>query len=240
MPGARERPRVPRAARSQPRSSAAPVLEPQAEHGFQIVGRKLLERDHRLRSLDSSQLDQVLNDDLRKIVVLPHANDGDEVPISGHRVDLGHAFHVGELGAEMTKALARCFDEDECCQHKGSNFAPILNRLDCQGMPLDILQARGRTLALFERYGALLTEHQREVIELYLKKDWSLAEIAAHQRTSRAAVHDLLRRSTQSLQDYEKRLGLLAEAARRHRAVAALERELNDLKERIARLDGNP
>lgn len=106
-------------------------------------------------------------------------------------------------------------------------------------MALDILQARGRTLALYERYGALLTQHQREVIELYLKSDWSLAEIADHQGTSRAAVHDILRRSTLALQDYEKRLGLLAEANRRRRAVAALERELNGLKQRVARLQGD-
>lgn len=105
-------------------------------------------------------------------------------------------------------------------------------------MSLDILQARGRTLALFERYGALLTEHQREVVELYLKSDWSLAEIAAHQNTSRAAVHDIVRRSTRALEDYEKRLGLLAEAARRRRALEAVERDLNGLKQRLTRLEG--
>ncbi|TMF77390.1 MAG: hypothetical protein E6I12_07565 [Chloroflexi bacterium] len=105
-------------------------------------------------------------------------------------------------------------------------------------MALDTLQARGRALALLERYGALLTEHQREVIDLYLRSDWSLAEIAAHQGTSRAAVHDIVRRSTLALQEYEKRLGLLAEAARRRRALEAMERELNGLKRRIANLEG--
>ncbi|HEY3085966.1 MAG TPA: hypothetical protein VGK28_10945, partial [Candidatus Dormibacteraeota bacterium] len=79
----------------------------------------------------------------------------------------------------------------------------------------------------------------REVIDLYLRSDWSLAEIAAHQGTSRAAVHDLLRRSTRALQDYEKRLGLLAESARRRRALDALERELNSVRRRIARLEGS-
>ena len=98
-------------------------------------------------------------------------------------------------------------------------------------MALDTLQARGRTLALYERYGALLTEHQREVIDLYLRSDWSLGEIAANQGTSRAAVHDLLRRSTRALQDYEKRLGLLAESGRRRREIEAL-------KKQIARLEG--
>jgi predicted DNA-binding protein YlxM (UPF0122 family) len=97
---------------------------------------------------------------------------------------------------------------------------------------LDTLQARGRTLALYERYGALLTEHQREVLDLYLRSDWSLAEIAQHERTSRAAVHDIVRRSTLSLQDYEKRLGLLAESARRRREIASLKRQ-------ITRLEGN-
>ena len=98
-------------------------------------------------------------------------------------------------------------------------------------MALDTLQARGRTLALYERYGPLLTPHQREVIDLYLRNDWSLAEIAAHQKTSRAAVHDIVRRSTRSLLDYEKRMGLLAESARRRR-------EINALKRQIARLEG--
>ena len=48
-------------------------------------------------------------------------------------------------------------------------------------------------LALYERYGALLTEHQRSVLDLYLRSDWSLAEIAEHEGTSRAAVHDIVR-----------------------------------------------
>ena len=97
-------------------------------------------------------------------------------------------------------------------------------------MALDTLQARGRTLALYERYGALLTEHQREVIDLYLRSDWSLAEIAAHARTSRAAVHDIVRRSTKALQEYEKRLGLLAEDARRRREIASLKRRLSRME----------
>ena len=52
-------------------------------------------------------------------------------------------------------------------------------------------------------------------------------------------MHDLLRRSTKALQDYEKRLGLLAESARRRRAIGALERELNGLRRRITQLEGS-
>jgi len=92
---------------------------------------------------------------------------------------------------------------------------------------------RSRFLALYERYGALLTPHQRGILDLHLRSDWSLAEIADHEGTSRAAVHDLVRRSRTALEDYEKRLGLLAETQKRKRAVQALERELASLRERI-------
>jgi len=103
-------------------------------------------------------------------------------------------------------------------------------------MALDTLQTRQRLVALFERYGSLLTDHQREVVDLYLRSDWSLAEIASHQRTSRAAVHDIIRRSTAALQDYERRLGLLAEAQERRRDVESLEREVMRLRNRMEKL----
>ena len=103
-------------------------------------------------------------------------------------------------------------------------------------MALDRLQARGRSLALYERYGALLTDHQRAILDLYLRSDWSLAEIAQHEGTSRAAVHDIVRRSTRALQEYERRLGLLTESQRRKRAIEALEKELAGLRRRMARL----
>ncbi|TMD10752.1 MAG: transcriptional regulator, partial [Chloroflexi bacterium] len=93
-----------------------------------------------------------------------------------------------------------------------------------------------RQVALFERYGALLTEHQRTVLDLYLRRDWSLSEVAARQETSRAAVHDLLRRSTQAMEDFERRLGLLAEDRRRRDEAAALTRELDSLRRRLERI----
>src|SRR2546426_390953 len=104
-------------------------------------------------------------------------------------------------------------------------------------MRLDSLQTRSRLLALFERYGALLTDHQRAVLDLYMRSDWSLAEIAANERTSRSAVHDIVRRSTRSLEEFEERLGLLAEAGRRKRKLASLERDLAGLKQRVAELE---
>src|SRR5260221_12707793 len=89
-------------------------------------------------------------------------------------------------------------------------------------MALDTLRSREHRVALLERYGNLLTERQREVLDLHLGSDWSLAEIASRQRVSRSAVHDLIRRSIQLLEDSERRLGLLAEAERQREEPLAL------------------
>ena len=104
-------------------------------------------------------------------------------------------------------------------------------------MALDRLTSRERQITLLERYGALLTEHQREVLDLHLRQDWSLAEIGAHQETSRAAVHDLVRRSLQLLEGYEQRLGLLAEAVARRESADVIRRELAALRRRLERLE---
>jgi uncharacterized protein len=104
-------------------------------------------------------------------------------------------------------------------------------------MALDTLRSREVRVALLERYGSLLTEHQRDVLDLHLRSDWSLAEIAMRQGVSRSAVHDLIRRSVQLLEDSEKRLGLLAEAERQREERRALAADLADLRRRITRLE---
>ena len=113
----------------------------------------------------------------------------------------------------------------------------VTARYSCQGMVLDTLTSRERQVALLERYGALLTEHQQQVLDLYLRQDWSLAEVAAHQETSRSAVHDLVRRATATLEEHERRLGLLADQARRRDARSELVRELAELRRRLARVE---
>lgn len=104
-------------------------------------------------------------------------------------------------------------------------------------MALDTLRSRERNVALLERYGALLTEHQREVLALYLGSDWSLGEIAASQKVSRSAVHDLIRRSVQALEDAEGRLGLLAEYRQRKETRDKIAAEIADLRRRMLRLE---
>lgn len=60
---------------------------------------------------------------------------------------------------------------------------------------------------LLDCYGELLTERQRNTMELYYCEDLSLSEISEPQGITRQAVRDLIKRSEQTLLDYENKLG---------------------------------
>lgn len=60
---------------------------------------------------------------------------------------------------------------------------------------------------LYDLYGALLTERQREVVEQYYLDDLSLTEIASNLSVSKQAVSEQLRRSEDKLREMEKQLG---------------------------------
>jgi uncharacterized protein len=66
-----------------------------------------------------------------------------------------------------------------------------------------------RVVNLYDLYGVLLTERQREMMELYFFDDWSLAEVAENLGVSRQAVHDNIRRAEEQLESYEHALSLL-------------------------------
>jgi len=63
---------------------------------------------------------------------------------------------------------------------------------------------------LFDFYGDLLTDKQREYYDLHYNSDLSLFEIAEMNGTSRQAVWDIIRRAEQSLRDIEEKTGLIA------------------------------
>lgn len=65
-----------------------------------------------------------------------------------------------------------------------------------------------RTL-LFDFYGELLTEHQRNVYEDVVMNDCSYAETAEVYHISRQGVHDLVRRCDRALGEYEAKLHLV-------------------------------
>lgn len=101
------------------------------------------------------------------------------------------------------------------------------------GDALDEVERYVRAGVLYDWYGRLLTEKQREVFELHYLMDMSLGEIAESQGVSRQAVHDLLARALSTLEGYEKVLGFVDRdrgiAARLDSAAAELARALADL-----------
>ena len=62
---------------------------------------------------------------------------------------------------------------------------------------------------LYDFYGELLTEHQKEIYELFVLDDYSLGEIAQEKGISRQGVHDLVKRCQKTLEGYEEKLHLV-------------------------------
>ncbi len=61
---------------------------------------------------------------------------------------------------------------------------------------------------LYDFYGDMLTEKQRQVFALYYEEDLSLAEIAENQNITRQGVRDSLKRAEAQMLDMEDRLHL--------------------------------
>ena len=79
---------------------------------------------------------------------------------------------------------------------------------------------------LVEFYGSLLTDKQLEYMELYYGDDYSLGEIAEEFDVSRQAVYDNIRRSAKLLENYEKKLHLVADFYKRQEYYDELEKEI--------------
>ena len=62
---------------------------------------------------------------------------------------------------------------------------------------------------LYDFYGELLTEHQRQVYEDAVFNDMSLSELASDYGISRQGVHDLIKRCDKQLLSYESKLHLV-------------------------------
>ena len=87
--------------------------------------------------------------------------------------------------------------------------------------------------ALFDFYGALLTEKQQRCLEMHFFDDLSLSEIANELGISRQAIYDIIHRSEQSLNDYEIKLGLVA----RYKEERLELQSISELVEKLRGLD---
>lgn len=62
---------------------------------------------------------------------------------------------------------------------------------------------------LYDFYGELLTDNQKNVYEDVILNDYSLSEVAEERGISRQGVHDLIKRTNKSLMEYEEKLHLV-------------------------------
>lgn len=81
---------------------------------------------------------------------------------------------------------------------------------------------------LFDFYQCLLTDKQRQYMDLYYLEDLSLGEIAEEYGVSRQAVYDNVRRTEAMLEDYEAKLNLFSKFQQRIEIVEQLELLLPD------------
>ena len=97
---------------------------------------------------------------------------------------------------------------------------------------------------LYDFYGELLTEHQQNVYEDVVLNDYSLSEVAQDQGISRQGVHDLVKRSTRILEEYEEKLHLVEKCVAVREKVHEIhgltqhyeEKDLNQVMNRIETL----
>lgn len=80
-----------------------------------------------------------------------------------------------------------------------------------------------RMTMLFDFYGEMLTERQKEFYDLYYNEDLSLAEIAENYGISRQGVRDVIVRAETIMTELEDKTGLLKRFMQMRDKIAAIE-----------------
>ena len=84
---------------------------------------------------------------------------------------------------------------------------------------------------LFDFYGELLTDHQKDVYGEYIQNDLSVTEVANLRGISRQGAHDLIRRCEKILNDYEQRLHLLEHYLKVKKMVGTIHQYAEEMSE---------
>ncbi len=66
-----------------------------------------------------------------------------------------------------------------------------------------------RFSSLLDVYGAMLTDKQREMLDLYYNNDLSLSEIAEGEGISRQGVRDSIKRGEEALLEMDEKIGVM-------------------------------
>ena len=82
---------------------------------------------------------------------------------------------------------------------------------------------------LLDLYGALLTDRQREMMDLYYNDDLSLSEVSEECGITRQGVRDALLKGEEQLCFFEERLRLLEKQQKNERTIREIESGLDAL-----------
>ncbi len=99
---------------------------------------------------------------------------------------------------------------------------------------MDIL----KTTLLYDFYGELLTDKQKEIYELFYQNDMSLSEIAGELAISRQAVRDQLKRTEKILSDYEDKLRLVERFMANKSSAVRIRKLIDELEEKSELSEG--
>ena len=80
-----------------------------------------------------------------------------------------------------------------------------------------------RMAMLFDFYGDLLTERQREFYDLYYNEDLSLSEIAENYGISRQGVRDVIVRAEAAMSEIEEKTHIIRRFHQSRAAIAAID-----------------
>lgn len=87
---------------------------------------------------------------------------------------------------------------------------------------------------LFDFFGELLTDKQKEYFDLYYNENLTLSEIAANEGISRQGVRDIIMRAEAILNETEQKTGIVKRYIEMQNDITAIEghlRDLNDLNQ---------
>lgn len=87
---------------------------------------------------------------------------------------------------------------------------------------------------LFDLYGNLLNEHEKEIYKLFYEEDLSLQEIADLRKVSKSAIGKTIQTITKKLESYEEKLGFLNKFHHLEKVVE--ESKDSTLKEKIKKI----
>ncbi|EAC2513840.1 putative DNA-binding protein [Listeria monocytogenes] len=89
-----------------------------------------------------------------------------------------------------------------------------------------MFEKTNRMNLLFDFYQELLTTKQKTYVSFYYLDDYSLGEIAEEFEVSRQAIYDNIKRTEESLEKYEEKLGMLKKYQQREKLFTQLEAQL--------------